>query len=196
MLRAAARTFHESRVSTDAEIDIAFKTIAEQRIGAIVITAGPFFDTRRKKLVTLASHYAVPAMYHFREFPVAGGLISYGIDSRVTYRQIGVYAGAILKGEARHSSPRLPSASSPSAAAGFTKVVKNNKRLAASAPVPGPIAGAGLPGNRLNISQSFRHTLADAVFLAPLTLLAVPTFEFFSDVLYWRAYGHGRWVTE
>ena len=49
--------------------------------------------------MTLASHYAVPAMYHFREFPLAGGLISYGIDSRVTYRQIGVYASAILKVE-------------------------------------------------------------------------------------------------
>jgi putative ABC transport system substrate-binding protein len=110
-LREGARTLelqvHELRVSTDAEIDIAFKTIAEQRIGAIMITAGPFFDTRREKLVTLASHYAVPAMYHFREFPVAGGLISYGIDSRVTYRQIGVYAGAILKGERPAELPVL-----------------------------------------------------------------------------------------
>jgi hypothetical protein len=44
--------------------------------------------------------------------------------------------------------------------------------------------------------QSFRHAVADAIFLTPLTLLAVPTFEFFSDVLHWRAYGHGRWVTE
>ena len=44
--------------------------------------------------------------------------------------------------------------------------------------------------------QSFRHTLADAIFLTPLALLAVPTFEFFSDVLHWRAHGHGRWVPE
>ena len=57
--------------------------------------------------MTLASHYAVPAMYHFREFPLAGGLISYGIDSRVTYRQIGVYAGAILKGERPAELPVL-----------------------------------------------------------------------------------------
>jgi ABC-type uncharacterized transport system substrate-binding protein len=110
-LREAARTLdlqvHELRVSTDAEIDLAFKAIAERRIGAIMVTAGPFFDTRREKLVTLASHYAVPAMYHFREFPVAGGLISYGIDSRVTYRQIGVYAGAILRGERPAELPVL-----------------------------------------------------------------------------------------
>jgi putative tryptophan/tyrosine transport system substrate-binding protein len=58
-----------------------------------------FFDTRRDKLVTLATRYAVPAMYHFREFTAAGGLVSYGIDSRVSYRQIGVYAGGILNGE-------------------------------------------------------------------------------------------------
>jgi len=94
-------------VSTDAEIDLAFKTIAEQRIEAITVTAGPFFDTRREKLVTLASHYAVPTMYHFREFTAAGGLVSYGIDSRVTYRQIGVYAGAILKGERPAELPVL-----------------------------------------------------------------------------------------
>jgi ABC transporter substrate binding protein len=109
-LREAARTLdlqvHELRVSTDAEIDLAFKTIAEHRIGAIMVTAGPFFDTRREKLVTLASHYAVPTIYHFREFTAAGGLMSYGIDSRVTYRQIGVYAGAILKGERPADLPR------------------------------------------------------------------------------------------
>ena len=110
-LREAARTLnlqvHELRVSTDGEIDLAFKTIAEQRIGAIIVTAGPFFDTRREKLVTLAAHYAVPTIYHFREFTAAGGLMSYGIDSRVTYRQIGVYAGAILKGERPEDLPVL-----------------------------------------------------------------------------------------
>jgi ABC-type uncharacterized transport system substrate-binding protein len=94
-VREAARTLdlqvHELRASTDAEIDLAFKTVARQRIGAIMVTA-----TRREKLVTLAAHYAVPTMYHFREFTAVGGLISYGIDARVTYRQIGVYAGAIL----------------------------------------------------------------------------------------------------
>jgi putative ABC transport system substrate-binding protein len=110
-LRAAAQTLdlqvHEFRCSTDAEIDLAFKTTAQQRIGAIMVTAGPFFDTRREKLVTLAAHYAVPTMYHFREFAAAGGLISYGIDARVIYRQIGVYAGAILKGEKPAELPVL-----------------------------------------------------------------------------------------
>ena len=86
------------RASTDRELDAAFETITQRRIAALVVTADPFFDTRRDRLVALAARHGVPTMYHFREFPVAGGLISYGIDSRVTYRQIGVYAGGILKG--------------------------------------------------------------------------------------------------
>src|SRR5262249_20755556 len=80
---------------------------ARQRIGALTVVAGPFFDTRREKLVDLAVRHAVPTMYHFREFPVAGGLISYGIDSRVSYRHIGVYAGGILKGEKPAELPIL-----------------------------------------------------------------------------------------
>jgi putative ABC transport system substrate-binding protein len=110
-LQEAARTLdlpvQELRASTDAEIDLAFKTVAQQRIGAIMVAAGPFFDTRREKLVTLASHYAVPMMYHFREFAAAGGLMSYGIDARVIYRQIGVYAGAMLNGERPAELPVL-----------------------------------------------------------------------------------------
>jgi len=89
---------HELRASTDAEIDLAYEIVARQRIAAVTVAAGPFFDTRRDRLVALAACHGVPTMYHFREFPAAGGLISYGIDSRVTYRQIGVYAGGILKG--------------------------------------------------------------------------------------------------
>ena len=102
-LREAARALglqvQDFRVSDDAAIDKAFETIASQKIGAVTVVAGPFFDTRRDKIVALAARHAVPTMYHFREFAEAGGLISYGIDSRITYRQIGIYAGGILKGE-------------------------------------------------------------------------------------------------
>jgi putative ABC transport system substrate-binding protein len=110
-LREAARALdlqvQELRASTDAEIDLAFETVARQRIAALTVVAGPFFDTRREKLVALAGHHAVPTMYHFREFPAAGGLMSYGIDSRVSYRHIGVYAGGILKGEKPAELPVL-----------------------------------------------------------------------------------------
>jgi putative tryptophan/tyrosine transport system substrate-binding protein len=110
-LREAARALdlqvQELRASNDAEIDLAFETVARQRIAALTVVAGPFFDTRRDKLVALAVRRAVPTMYHFREFTVAGGLISYGVDARVTYRQIGVYAGGILKGEKPAELPIL-----------------------------------------------------------------------------------------
>jgi putative ABC transport system substrate-binding protein len=105
--RALDLQVQELRASSDAEIDLAFEAAARQRIAAITVAAGPFFDTRRDLLVALAARHAVPAMYHFREFPVAGGLISYGSDSRVTYRQIGVYAGGILKGEKPSELPIL-----------------------------------------------------------------------------------------
>src|SRR5215475_8932318 len=105
--RALDSQVQELRASTDAEIDRAFETVARQRIGALSVVAGPFINTRREKLVALAVRHAVPTMYHFREFPVAGGLISYGIDSRVTYRHIGVYAGGILKGEKPAELPVL-----------------------------------------------------------------------------------------
>jgi putative tryptophan/tyrosine transport system substrate-binding protein len=102
-LREAARVLdvqvQEFRVSTDAAIDKAFETVKSQNIAALIVVAGPFFDTRREKLVALAARHAVPTMYHFREFAEAGGLISYGIDARVVYRQIGIYTGGILKGE-------------------------------------------------------------------------------------------------
>jgi len=86
------------RASTDREIDAAFKAVVQRRILALSMAAGPFFDTRREKLVTLAARHAVPTMYHFREYAVAGGLVSYGIDLPDAYRQAGVYAARILKG--------------------------------------------------------------------------------------------------
>jgi putative tryptophan/tyrosine transport system substrate-binding protein len=84
--------------STDQAIDAAFETAARQRIPALVIGADPFFDTRRTKLATLAAKQAVPTMFHLREYAEAGGLMSYGIDLPDVYRQVGAYAGRILKG--------------------------------------------------------------------------------------------------
>jgi putative ABC transport system substrate-binding protein len=86
------------RASDDREVEGVFETVAQQRIPALAVSADPFFDTRRDKLVALAARHAVPAMYHFREFAAAGGLMSYGIDISEVWRQVGVYAGRILKG--------------------------------------------------------------------------------------------------
>jgi putative ABC transport system substrate-binding protein len=87
------------RANTDGEIEVAFETASRKRIGALVLAASPFFDTRRDKLVALAAGHALPTIYHFREFAVAGGLMSYGVSIPHIYRQVGVYAGRILAGE-------------------------------------------------------------------------------------------------
>ena len=86
------------RASVDREIDEAFDTLMKQRVAALSVTSDPFFDTRRDKLIDLAARHGVPAMYQFREYAAAGGLISYGIDLANVYRQIGIYTGRILKG--------------------------------------------------------------------------------------------------
>jgi ABC-type uncharacterized transport system substrate-binding protein len=96
--RSIGMQIHLLRASTDQEIDAAFETVRQQRIAALLQAADPFFDTRRDKLVAWAARLAVPAMYHFREFPLADGLMSYGIDILDVYRQVGVYVGRILGG--------------------------------------------------------------------------------------------------
>jgi putative tryptophan/tyrosine transport system substrate-binding protein len=96
--RAIDLQLHALKADFDRDIDAAFETVAQQRLNALAVGAGPFFDTRREKIVGLAAQYAVPTMYHFREFVVAGGLISYGVDPVDVYRQAGAYTGRVLKG--------------------------------------------------------------------------------------------------
>ena len=102
-VQEAARTLnlqvHILRASTDREIESAFESVAPQNIQALAVAADGFFDTRREKLVALAAGHAVPTMYHFREFAVAGGLVSYGIDASDAYRLVGVSTGRVLKGD-------------------------------------------------------------------------------------------------
>ena len=83
------------RASTEAEIDGAF---GELRADALIVAASPSFGNRLDQLVTLAAHHAVPAIYEWRQFAEAGGLISYGTSLPGMFRQVGVYAGRILKG--------------------------------------------------------------------------------------------------
>jgi putative ABC transport system substrate-binding protein len=96
--RAVGVQIHVFRATTEDEIDTTFADISQHHLDALAIAADPFFDTRREKLVALAARYAVPTMYHFREYAVAGGLMSYGIDNVAAYHQQGVYAGQILNG--------------------------------------------------------------------------------------------------
>jgi putative ABC transport system substrate-binding protein len=84
--------------STEAEIDAAFATLVQMHADALVVAADPFFNGRRDQFAALASRHAIPAIYQWREFVTAGGLISYGSSLNDTYRQVGIYVGKILKG--------------------------------------------------------------------------------------------------
>ena len=86
------------QASAENEIDAAFAALVQMRAGALVVGADPFFNSRREQIVALAARYAVPAIYEWREFAVAGGLISYGPSFPAVNRQVGVYAGKILNG--------------------------------------------------------------------------------------------------
>jgi putative tryptophan/tyrosine transport system substrate-binding protein len=85
--------------ATEREIELAFNTIVQERLGALFVAADQYFATRRTQIVTLAAHHAVPAFYSRREFAEVGGLASYGTDAFAAIRQEGVYVGRILKGE-------------------------------------------------------------------------------------------------
>jgi putative tryptophan/tyrosine transport system substrate-binding protein len=86
------------RASTDSEVEAAFESITVRRIPALLVASDPFFNSRRDLLTMLAARAAVPTMYGFRDYVVAGGLLSYGIDLSDVYRQLGLYVGRVLKG--------------------------------------------------------------------------------------------------
>jgi len=96
--RAKALQLDILKAGTESEIDAAFATLVELHAGALVVASDSFFGSRREQLVALASRHAVPAIYEWREFAAAGGLISYGPSLTAAARQIGIYAGRILKG--------------------------------------------------------------------------------------------------
>jgi len=102
-MEAAAHTLqlqlHVLHASNDREIEMAFATLTQLRAGALVIGADAFFTGRSEWLAALTARHAVPAIYEWREFVSAGGLMSYGSTVLDTYRPLGVYTGRILKGE-------------------------------------------------------------------------------------------------
>jgi putative ABC transport system substrate-binding protein len=86
------------KADTESEIEAAFATLVQCQVGAVAVGGDPFFNSRREQLAAVASRFAVPAIYEYREFPAAGGLISYGPSLTGTWREVGIYVGRILKG--------------------------------------------------------------------------------------------------
>jgi putative ABC transport system substrate-binding protein len=96
--RAKAVQLPILKAGTESEIDSAFASFSELHVGALVVAGDAFFVSRRDQLLALASRHTVPAIYMWPDFVAAGGLISYGIDYMAVWRDVGLYAGRILKG--------------------------------------------------------------------------------------------------
>src|SRR4029078_786867 len=96
--RAIARNVHILKADSKEEIEAAFANLAQIRADALLVAADPFFNSQRQHLVALAQRLATPAIYEFRDFAAAGGLMSYGISLADAYHQVGVYTARVLKG--------------------------------------------------------------------------------------------------
>jgi putative ABC transport system substrate-binding protein len=96
--RAIGQRIVFANASTDAELNAAFESLTSAGIGALMVTADPYLDTRRDRIIAFAAQHRLPAIYQFRQFAAAGGVLSYGLSFTDVYRQVGRYTGMVLKG--------------------------------------------------------------------------------------------------
>jgi putative ABC transport system substrate-binding protein len=92
------KTIHVLNASTPAEIDAAFGAVVAQKIGALIVPFGSFFNSRRDQIVASAARYRIPAAYAVRDYVAAGGLMSYGDSTAESYKLAGELAARVLKG--------------------------------------------------------------------------------------------------
>ena len=105
--QSLGRELAAQKATTDAEIDVGFAALIKAGVAALVVQNDPFFDSRRREIIALSSRHQLPGIFHIREFPAGGGLMSYGASLADTYRQVGVYAGKILRGANSDDLPVL-----------------------------------------------------------------------------------------
>jgi len=105
--RAIGRRLFVAKASNDEELNAAFALLLQQGIGALLVAGDPYFDTRRDRIIAFAAQNRLPAVYHFREYAFAGGLLSYAPSITDAYRQAGNYTGRVLKGEKPAELPIL-----------------------------------------------------------------------------------------
>src|SRR5262245_55308197 len=105
--RTIGRRLFVAKASNDEELNAAFALLLRQGIGALLVAADAYFDTRRDRIIAFAAQNRLPAVYHFREYAFAGGMVSYGPSITDAYRQAGNYTGRILKGEKPAGLPVL-----------------------------------------------------------------------------------------
>lgn len=108
-LQAATGTFglqlQVFKIRETGDFDTIFATLVQHRVGAVLVTSDPLFDSNRRRVVELAARNAIPTMYPWRDFVDAGGLLSYGNSLNDAARQVGLYAGRILKGDKASDLP-------------------------------------------------------------------------------------------
>jgi putative tryptophan/tyrosine transport system substrate-binding protein len=97
-IRKIGRKLFVANVRNDTELNDAFVSLVQQRVGAMLVASSAYFDTRRDRIIAFAAENRLPAMYQFREYVTSGGLISYGPRLTDSYHQAGIYVGRILRG--------------------------------------------------------------------------------------------------
>jgi len=117
------------KAGTDREIDTAFVSLVQERIGALLVGNDVLFNNRIEQVIALAARHAIPTMYLSREFAAAGGLISYGVSLIEIYREVGLYTGRILKGEKPADLPVIQ-------ATKFALIINLNTAKALGLPIP------------------------------------------------------------
>jgi putative ABC transport system substrate-binding protein len=134
---------------SEIEIDTAFARLLELKAGALDAIADPFFNNHLEQIAALALRHAIPSIYSFRDFPVAGGLMSYGTNQTDAYRQVGVQTGLILKGERPKDLPVQQAA-----ATWLGRRLSSSKRVRPKRQLR-PKGGMGRVGGRLSSLMSF-----------------------------------------